>query len=318
MVERSNVLRRSEQTWSEGAAPEPFGRHYAWKTTSLSRALGLQHLGAHLEELRPGTASCQMHFHLRTEEHFVVLDGELTVRERWPGSDQIVEYAAGPGDLIVYRPGTRIAHQFRNDGTTSVRLLAASRNVPGDLCVYPQTGRVWMPQLGRNVRLDARAALLGTGPSSATPVPPRVRAPLAEGGHRRAFEPSSSWPGETLRMVVARLERGGSGGEPCCLGVGEELLWVQQGELSVREQVDGETTSTTLRPGDAMAWQPGSGRVHEVINHGESPATYVVIAEHLDYEIVQLADPDVLEARLLGVRPRVEDVAIWEGVETDG
>ena len=48
------------------------------------------------------------------------------------------------------------------------------------------------------------------------------------------------------------------------------------------------------------------------------PAQYVVIAEQLDYEIVQLGEASVLEPRLLGVRGRVEDVSPWEGVEIDG
>lgn len=285
----------------------------------LSRALGLQRIGAHLEEVLPGKASCQMHFHLRTEEHFLVLDGELTVRERWPGVDGLLEYAARPGDLLVYRPGTRIAHQFRNEGRSSVRLLAASRNVPGDVCVYPETGRAWLPEIGRNVRLSPSAAVLGQGSArSPRPAEPLVRAPLMQGGHRGALEPGSSWPGETMRMVAAQLEPGQGSGDPCCLCVGEELLRVHSGELVVRELVDGRISSTPLHPGDAIHWPPGSGRVHELFNHGDVPAQYVVIAEQLDYEIVQLGEASVLEPRLLGVRGRVEDVSPWEGVEIDG
>ena len=311
------VVRRGERTWSEGAAPEPFGRRYAWKTSSLSRGQGLRRLGAHLEQILPGKASCQLHFHLREEEHFVVLAGELTVREQWPGTEGVVEYSAKAGDLLVYLPGTGVAHQFRNDGPTEVSVLAASRSAPGDVCVYPETARVLMAELRRNIRLDdASVARLRGDARTSRPVEPLVRGLRAPHGHRQAIEFGAAWPGRGLRVVAAELAPGGSTEPSEPSSSIEELLWVRSGELIVREHVGGEVVDTVLRDGDVISWSGGARPAYELLNGGSSSVDYVAVTEKPHAEADEHDDFSQIPQWL--IEAPGDNVSPWEGVQLGG
>ena len=132
-------------------------------------------VGAHLEELAPGRTSCPLHYHLLEEEHFHLLEGSLTVRELADGASEVREYPLEAGELVAYPAGTRLAHQFANHGDAPAHFLAVSDVRPGDVCVYPASGKVLvraLPEVG-----VFRTHDWGAGPP---PEPPDAAACVAE------------------------------------------------------------------------------------------------------------------------------------------
>ena len=142
-----NVVRPTESDWSDHYAPvERYG-------SRLLRFLPSSRLGvgAHVEEVLPGHRPCPLHHHLREEEHFFMVDGELVVRELPDGGAEYREFPLCAGELIAYPAGTRLAHQFINRSDRPARFLAVSNIERGDICFYPDSGK-WalraLPEVG--------------------------------------------------------------------------------------------------------------------------------------------------------------------------
>lgn len=103
----------------------------------ISKRIGAQRLGYSLTICPPGKQVCPFHNHHFTEEMFMILEGEGTLRF----GDQ--EYPLRKHDVIACPPGKRdVAHQIINTGTTDLKYLAMSTNDEHDICEYPDSDKV--------------------------------------------------------------------------------------------------------------------------------------------------------------------------------
>jgi uncharacterized cupin superfamily protein len=113
-----------------------------------ARATGLKHIA-----LPPGGRGAAAHCHSEEEEMFVVLSGAGTLR-LWPrggGGEGPEEHTLRTGDVVARTPGTGIAHSLHAGGEGLVYLAYGTKE-PGDMCFYPETGRVTLRGLGIALR----------------------------------------------------------------------------------------------------------------------------------------------------------------------
>jgi uncharacterized cupin superfamily protein len=113
-----------------------------------ARATGLKHIA-----LPPGRQGAPPHCHSQEEEIFVVLDGDGTL-QLWPrgaGAENPEEHPLRAGDVISRLAGTGVAHALRA-GEQGLTYLAYGTRESGDMCFYPETGRVALRGLGIALR----------------------------------------------------------------------------------------------------------------------------------------------------------------------
>jgi uncharacterized cupin superfamily protein len=114
-----------------------------------ARVTGLNHVA-----LPPGGQGAPAHCHSEEEEIFVVLDGGGTL-QLWPrggsGESPEEEHPLRAGDVVSRLPGTGVAHAL-SAGEHGLTYLAYGTRAPGDMCFYPQTGRVSLRGLGIALR----------------------------------------------------------------------------------------------------------------------------------------------------------------------
>ena len=109
-------------------------------------ATGLNHV-----VLPTGGGGAPPHCHSLEEEIFVVLEGD-GVLELWaPGEGVAAEHPLRAGDVISRPAGTGVAHALR-PGQDGLTYLAFGTREPGDMCFYPQQGRVSLRGLGIALR----------------------------------------------------------------------------------------------------------------------------------------------------------------------
>jgi len=92
-------------------------------------------LGASIDVVPPGKASCPYHFHYAQEEMFVILEGEGTLRvagERVP---------VCAGDVIAIPPGPEYPHQLINTSPASLKYLSISTQEAPEICEYPDSSK---------------------------------------------------------------------------------------------------------------------------------------------------------------------------------
>jgi uncharacterized cupin superfamily protein len=139
------------------AAPKPEfdGQVRLLGAEAGSRAAGLNHI-----TLEAGASGAPPHCHSAEEEIFVVLDGDGAL-ELWPRGGG--EPDTGPlrrGDVIARPPGSGVAHALRA-GEDGLRYLAYGTRDTGDMCFYPQSGRVSLRGLGITLSSPAIEPLRG-------------------------------------------------------------------------------------------------------------------------------------------------------------
>jgi uncharacterized cupin superfamily protein len=98
--------------------------------------LGARRTGVSIYELPPGQVVCPYHFECGEEEWAMPLDGTLTLR------DPDGERQLPPMHLAFFPPGPGGAHQLRNDGEASVRLLMFGERGALAATVYPDSDKV--------------------------------------------------------------------------------------------------------------------------------------------------------------------------------
>jgi uncharacterized cupin superfamily protein len=109
-------------------------------------ATGLNHVVLSAE-----TRGAPAHCHSHEEELFVVLDGD-GVLELWGrGESSPEEHPLRRGDVVSRPAGTGVAHALR-PGAQGLTYLAYGTSEPGDMCFYPQSGRVSLRGLGIALR----------------------------------------------------------------------------------------------------------------------------------------------------------------------
>ena len=205
-----NVVRTGAAPWVEPQIGYPPG--FGTRMKRVLRPNPRPALGAHLEELPPGSRSCPLHWHLLEEEHFWVLSGTLTVRELPEGDEAYREYELSAGELVAYPAGTRLAHCFFNRGAEPAVFLAVSDKQPGDLCRYPDSGKIAFRALPDVGVFDGR---VGDEPAPDTPLQPAAHVAAAVAAARRLpvlrLEGDERpvhvvWPGRIEERELARDE----------------------------------------------------------------------------------------------------------------
>lgn len=116
------------------ARPEGFGR-FSGFDRELGMTLGSVLSGLHHDDIPPGNASCPAHHHTVQSEKFVVLAGEGHVRL---GAERLPLRA---GNIVVRPPRTYVEHALEA-GDAGLVYLAWGTREPGDLCAYPDSGKV--------------------------------------------------------------------------------------------------------------------------------------------------------------------------------
>jgi uncharacterized cupin superfamily protein len=98
--------------------------------------LGAEQSGASLYELPPGEALCPYHYEYGEEEWLLVLSGRPSLRHPG-GTDEL-----RPLDLLCFVRGPEGAHQIRNDGDDTARVLMWSTVVLPTATVYPDSDKI--------------------------------------------------------------------------------------------------------------------------------------------------------------------------------
>jgi len=121
------------------------------RARQLGMAAGAVATGLNHVVLPAGGQGAPPHCHSLEEEIFVVLEGD-GVLELWaPGEREPAENPLRAGDVISRPPGTGVAHALR-PGRDGLNYLAFGTREPGDMCFYPQQGRVSLRGLGSALR----------------------------------------------------------------------------------------------------------------------------------------------------------------------
>jgi uncharacterized cupin superfamily protein len=100
------------------------------------RTLGAKATGTSVYEVPPGQAICPYHYEYGEEEWLLVLSGTPMLRTP-DGEERLAEW-----DLVFFPPGPEGAHQVRNDGDETVRVLMYSTVTTPAASVYPDSNKI--------------------------------------------------------------------------------------------------------------------------------------------------------------------------------
>lgn len=109
----------------------------------MGPGLGAEITGTTLYELPPGEALCPYHYEHGEEEWLLVLEGEPTVRTP-DGTERLERW-----DVVCFPRGPAGAHQVRNEGETTARVLMWSNVLYPTVSVYPDSGKIGVWTAGR-------------------------------------------------------------------------------------------------------------------------------------------------------------------------
>ena len=327
-----NVVQTNELPWEEDGAEAPFGT----LCRELHDRVRLEDLGLHLESVDPGRRTCPLHAHLLEEEVFYVLEGTLTVLERTADGRRYT-YTIGPGELVAYAPGTHLAHGFENRSDQPVRFLAVSDRRVGDVCTYPDSGKVllrrtrqvgvWQdrpPGTAASPPVDAATSIAAARARAATEpvvvlaenarpvhVTGGVEHPIGQGEARFYGTPLSRPAGATA--VFVNRDRLPPGSSPSPLHqheANEEVLLLLSGELGLTQS--GADDETRLTPGDLVHWAPG-GVAHRISNPGPEDAVYLMIGTDRRWDVTTFPTRGEHHVALLGEVGAVVPADYWDG-----
>jgi len=107
----------------------------AWRAGRLSDGGGLTQFGALVQELAPGAASADPHWHAAEDEMVYLLDGAITMVE----GD--ARHALRPGQAACFRAGVAVAHCLVNESDAPARGLVIGTRSGDDVVTYAD-GRV--------------------------------------------------------------------------------------------------------------------------------------------------------------------------------
>lgn len=112
--------------------------------------LGARDLGYRVARIPPGKAFCPLHWHVRCEEFFYVIEGRPSIRTH-KGT-----FECRPGDFIAFPTGESGAHQLLNESKESalVLLVGMEDSAAGlEACFYPDSEKVGLFTAERSLGL---------------------------------------------------------------------------------------------------------------------------------------------------------------------
>ena len=113
----------------------------------LGRAVSSQRTGLKHATVLAGKLSSMPHCHSSEEEVFVVLDGAGALLL----DDE--EHPVRAGSVVARPPGTGVSHTFRAGGE-GLTLLCYGTREPGDIRLYPRSGKLSIPGLRATFRVE--------------------------------------------------------------------------------------------------------------------------------------------------------------------
>ena len=126
----------TENDFSRDAEKSPQSEFLWYAGPLLSERFGSRHLLFDIRSLDPGMFSFPYHFHRNSEELFVVLSGEATIRFE-------KEFRkVRKGDMVFFETGPSGAHQVYNHADLPCRYLDIRTNNGTDICEYPDSGKI--------------------------------------------------------------------------------------------------------------------------------------------------------------------------------
>jgi uncharacterized cupin superfamily protein len=135
------------------------GGNFHIRYRHLSAANGPQpyKIGVAIEELMPGKQNNPAHWHLREEEHLLILSGSLTVRI---GRER---HVMTEGDYVRFPAGAPHEHCLFNHTGEVCRYLIIGDRDPNDVCVYPDSNKVGVTGLGQRFMREHQDYWVGEG-----------------------------------------------------------------------------------------------------------------------------------------------------------
>ncbi len=110
---------------------------FEWYTSpKLADLSNAKHIQFDVRILDPEKLSFPYHFHRASEELFVILSGEATLRSP-DGFQQI-----STGDIVFFEEGETGAHQLYNHSDVPCVYLDIRTTIGIDICEYPDSGKV--------------------------------------------------------------------------------------------------------------------------------------------------------------------------------
>jgi uncharacterized cupin superfamily protein len=158
--------------WSEG-------ERFAGAEIPLAALGGATQVGVNLVELVPGKQSCPLHWHVREEEHFYVLEGRCVLRTQDSESGD-ERHELGPGDYVCFPANGRVAHAFENPFRERCRLLAIGSRDPAEIAVYPESKKLKLRALDAIVPMPEESIDYWTGERADDPLPSELERREAE------------------------------------------------------------------------------------------------------------------------------------------
>lgn len=114
---------------------------YACDDGEIGLLIGARKIGYRLSRIPSGKAFCPLHWHVRAEEFFYVVEGHPKIRTL----DGTIE--CRPGDFIAFPIGETGAHQVLNDTSEPALVLLVGMEdeaVELEACFYPDSDKVGM------------------------------------------------------------------------------------------------------------------------------------------------------------------------------
>ncbi len=115
--------------------PHELGGPY--ESRNLGELFGLTQYGVLMETLPPGSRSSIRHWHTKSDEFVMVLEGELALI-----TDE-GEMAMTPGMVAGFPAGKDNAHHLINQSDAEARFLVVGTRAPGDEVHYPHDDFKW-------------------------------------------------------------------------------------------------------------------------------------------------------------------------------
>ncbi len=113
--------------------------------TCRVKALSGIRIGARIEDIPPGQASSEHHYHTAEEEHVFVLNGNGTL---FSGDEQI---PIETGDHVCFAAGDARAHHIENTSEDNLTFLVYGERNDNDVVFYPRAKTMWVKATGRRV-----------------------------------------------------------------------------------------------------------------------------------------------------------------------
>lgn len=119
--------------------PEPFRSTLGpYEGRALGDYFGLTHFGAAVDILPPNSQSALRHWHTKSDELVLMLEGELTL------ITDSGETLLKPGMCAGFKAGVDNGHHLVNRSTSAAKFLVIGTRITGDEVHYPDDDFQWL------------------------------------------------------------------------------------------------------------------------------------------------------------------------------